>query len=55
MELQDLSAKELILFGLIMRGYYEYVRDIFSNEYSMLRLSELVGGSGVMKLVSQTE
>ena len=22
MELQDLSAKELILFGLIMRGYY---------------------------------
>ena len=27
-------------------SFYEYVRDIFSNEYSMLRLSELVGGSG---------
>ena len=25
MELQDLSAKELILFGLIMRGYLDRV------------------------------
>jgi hypothetical protein len=28
-------------------SFYEYVRDIFSNEYSMPRLSELVGGGGV--------
>ena len=27
-------------------SFYEYVRDIFSNEYSMPRLSELVGRSG---------
>jgi len=27
-------------------SFYKYVRDIFSNEYSMPRLSELVGGSG---------
>ena len=28
MELQDLSAKELILFGLIMRGYLDNIRDL---------------------------